>query len=382
MKVVLVSRFPADTDNPRGGVETATLALARGLVTEGIELHIVTIESGINSEQTENQEGITVHRLPRSGWPMFADVFGGPSIKRLNQRLSALQPDVVHYHETWGFSAPRCGFPAVFTVHGFDSLNLPTERPPFWRARSLVWQMAEHRGLAPQRHIISIAPYVTNQISPHTNAHIYEIWNALSISNYEQPRDREGMRVLFLGWLNPRKNPLVLVKALPALAARFPDIKLELVGEASDEDYFTKLQQEITQLGVAEHVELPGRLPQSAVRDRLQKASVLVLPSLQENAPMVIAEAMAIGVPVVATNVCGIPDMIENNTTGILLDDPYDETEVAEAISRAIGDDTLNNTMGLAAVARANDLFHPKVVAARTLDVYRAAISDFGNESH
>ena len=166
MKVVLVSRFPSNIDQPRGGVETATVALAKALFSLGItDLHIVTIEKHLPEICIENHEGLTVHRLRRSRWPMILDAIVGPSVRILNQYLRKLEPTVVHYHETWGFSAPKCGFPAVFTVHGFDSLNLATEKAPFWRTRSKLWAWAESIGLQKQKHIISIAPYVHGAIN-------------------------------------------------------------------------------------------------------------------------------------------------------------------------------------------------------------------------
>ena len=69
MKVVLVSRFPSNIDQPRGGVETATVALAKALFSLGItDLHIVTIEKHLPEICIENHEGLTVHRLRRSRW--------------------------------------------------------------------------------------------------------------------------------------------------------------------------------------------------------------------------------------------------------------------------------------------------------------------------
>ncbi|MFT4713608.1 MAG: glycosyltransferase involved in cell wall biosynthesis, partial [Candidatus Azotimanducaceae bacterium] len=311
MKVVLVSRFPPNIDQPRGGVETATVGLAKALLQNGVtDLHVVTLEKAIINTSVEVHEGITVHRLLRSSFPMILDVLIGPTTNRLHQYLKTLNPTVVHYHETWGFSAPNCGFPAVFTVHGFDSLNLPTENAPFWRIRSALWNVAESIGLRKQKFIISIAPYVHDTIRAKTNAKIIDIWNSLSPVAYTIKRKEVQNTLLFLGWLNPRKNPHVIVEATASLIEKFPDIIVRLCGEASDPQYLTKITATISKLGLEKSVELPGRLNQSTVREELQSAALLVLPSFQENAPMVIAEAMAAGIPIVASNLCGIPDMV------------------------------------------------------------------------
>ena len=381
MKVVLVSRFPSDIDQPRGGVETATVGLAKALFSLGItDLHIVTIEKHIAETSIENHEGLTVHRLPRSRWPMILDAIVGPSVRILNRYLRQLEPTVVHYHETWGFSAPKCGFPAVFTVHGFDSLNLPTEKAPFWRTRSKLWDWSESIGLRKQKYIISIAPYVHHAISTKTNAKISDIWNSLNPLAYSVSRKEKRGSLLFLGWLNPRKNPLVIVKAAAKLIKKHPDLKVRLCGEASVPHYFKELQDAISDFGLTKCVEMPGRLNQSAVRKELSTAALLVLPSFQENAPMVIAEAMAAGIPIVASNLCGIPDMVEDGKSGLLLNDPTDADELVNTLDKLLSNDELRHCQGESAKYRAEQLFHPTSVASQTIEVYKQAVFDYSSK--
>ena len=381
MKVVLVSRFPSDIDQPRGGVETATVGLAKALFSLGIiDLHIVTIEKHIAETSIENHEGLTVHRLPRSRWPMILDAIVGPSVRILNRYLRQLEPTVVHYHETWGFSAPKCGFPAVFTVHGFDSLNLPTEKAPFWRTRSKLWDWSESIGLRKQKYIISIAPYVHHAISTKTNAKISHVWNSLNPLAYAVSRKEKRGSLLFLGWLNPRKNPLVIVKAAAKLIKKHPDLKVRLCGEASVPHYFKELQDAISDFGLTKCVEMPGRLNQSAVRKELSTAALLVLPSFQENAPMVIAEAMAAGIPIVASNLCGIPDMVEDGKSGLLLNDPTDADELVNTLDKLLSNDELRHCQGESAKYRAEQLFHPTSVASQTIEVYKQAVFDYSSK--
>ena len=381
MKVVLVSRFPSDIDQPRGGVETATVGLAKALFSLGItDLHIVTIEKHIAETSIENHEGLTVHRLPRSRWPMILDAIVGPSVRILNRYLRQLEPTVVHYHETWGFSASKCGFPAVFTVHGFDSLNLPTEKAPFWRTRSKLWDWSESIGLRKQKYIISIAPYVHHAISTKTNAKISDIWNSLNPLAYSVRRKEKRGSLLFLGWLNPRKNPLVIVKAAAKLIKKHPDLKVRLCGEASVPHYFKELQDAISDFGLTKCVEMPGRLNQSAVRKELSTAALLVLPSFQENAPMVIAEAMAAGIPIVASNLCGIPDMVEDGKSGLLLNDPTDADELVNTLDKLLSNDELRHCQGESAKYRAEQLFHPTSVASQTIEVYKQAVFDYSSK--
>lgn len=379
MKIAMVSRFPTDVDNPRGGVETATLGLYRAL--RGIdagEIHILALTKSVSEIQVEEFDGLTVHRLPRSKWPMFIDASWGPSTRLLKRYLAELKPDIVHFHETWGFAAPTYGLPTVFTVHGFDSLNLPAENSSGWWLRSKLWRVAERMAFRKQKYLISIAPYVRAQIEPLTKALIYDIWNSLGSAYFELERQEEKDNVLFLGWLNSRKNPLVLIKAAAKLVGKYPELRVFLCGEASDQSYYETLQAKVTELGLSRHIVMPGRLSQTKVKQQIQRASVMVLPSLQENAPMVIAEAMAAGVPVIATDVCGIPDMIEDNVSGLLLKNPHDPQELAEKIDRLLSSPKYRSSVSDRARQRARQLFHPDTVGRRTLEVYNEVIDRTG----
>jgi len=372
----MVSRFPKDISNPRGGVETATISLAKALIENGaIDIHIITVEHKLDTAIQEDHAGINVHRLPRSRFPMFIDVFGGPTIRRLNDYIQNLSPDIVHYHETWGFSAKTAPCPSIFTVHGFDSLNIPTQKPRFWKTRSMIWRWAEKKGLKHQKHLISIAPYVKREIEKNSNAQIFDIWNSLVEDYFQLKRKPKNNSILFLGWLNPRKNPLSVIKSSIHLIEEFPKIQVELCGEASDAEYYQELKDTIARLSLEKHVFMPGRQSQEQVMEKLSTATMLVLPSYQENAPMVVAEAMAAGVPVVASNKCGIPDMIEHGKSGLLID-PDDEFELPNAIGALLRDSNLRNTIGEQAKIVAQNRFHPSSVAKKTTEVYTQVITE------
>ena len=374
LKIVFVSRFPKDIDSPRGGVETATVGLARAIQGIGVKhVHVVSLERDIASVVKETHENINVHRLGRSAWPMMIDVFCGPSTRTLRNYLNILEPSIVHFHETWGFGAPNCGWPNVFTVHGFDSLNLPTEKQPVWRLRSQLWKIAERFGLGHQKTIISIAPYVTRTISKLTSARIFEIWNSLDRSYFELKRNENVNEVIFLGWLNQRKNPLALIEATARLKDKYPQLIVSICGEPSDKTYAELLSKRIGELDLRSQVILTGRLSQSEVKKKVASASMLVLPSYQENAPMVVAEAMAAGIPVIASNLCGMPDMLEHNRSGILLD-PEDYVGIAEAMDSLLSDPKKRAAMGQAAREEAFRRYHPDSVAKATCKVYMDVI--------
>ena len=139
---------------------------------------------------------------------------------------------------------------------------------------------------------------------------------------------------------------------------------MHLAGEPSDAAYAETVRAAISRLGLADRVELLGRVSPERIRSELSAAAAFVLPSLQENAPMAISEALAAGVPVIASNLCGMPHMIVEGRTGYLVD-PQDVRGIADRLVRLLKDDRLQREMGEAAHAYALERFHPKAVAGK-----------------
>ena len=159
MKVALFSRYPEDSDYPKGGIESVTVVLVRALAQlSDMEVHLITLERN-QSEVTVEQDGnVTIHRLPDSRWPQILDIIAGPGKKRLVGYINDLKPDILHTHETYGLCLGNISIPHVFTVHGFDHANLIADSAKFATVRSRLWEYVEKQGLSKQSHIISISP--------------------------------------------------------------------------------------------------------------------------------------------------------------------------------------------------------------------------------
>ncbi|MDH5179694.1 MAG: glycosyltransferase family 4 protein [Gammaproteobacteria bacterium] len=376
MKIVIHSRFPSDVDSPRGGVETATLGLVRGLLSINAgDIHMVTMEQEIKQPVVESVMGVTVHRLPRGRTPLFLDLMMGPGKRQLENYIRSLNPDIVHYHETYGLCADLRDFPQVMTIHGFDSLNVVTEQKAFWRLRSKIWHWLEKRYVKRLKHIISITQYVRDEIEQLTDAQIYDIDNAINAKYFDLQRNEKPGRLFFAGWLNPRKNALGLINGFIKVIKSGRDGELHLAGEAKIEWYAKKIQDLIAEHQLHDKVKLLGRIPQTEVQRELTEASIFVLPSYQENAPMAIAEAMAVGVPVISSNLCGMPYMIDDKRTGFLVD-PDDSTALAAIINQLIDNPDLRNTISAAGRDEAYKRYHPDAVANKTLAVYKKIIAE------
>jgi len=159
-------------------------------------------------------------------------------------------------------------------------------------------------------------------------------------------------RVLFLGRLREKKGIFDLVRALPSILKRAPDTKFVLAGDG-DADAVRALAMS---LQVASAIQLPGWIDGVDKDNALAEADVLVLPSYFEGLPICILEAMANGVAVVATNVGGIPDVIDANVTGLLVN-PGDVQGLADAILALITDSELRARIREAGFDRVRDRY-------------------------
>ena len=376
MRIVMFSRFPADVDQPKGGVESATVGLVRGLSAEpGLELHVVTLERKLDRAAIEESPFATIHRLPGNRRPMILDVFGGPGRRLIDDYIVGLKPDIVHFQESYGLGGPYSDIPTVFTVHGFDSLNLVTERKYAWRLRAPLWKIAEKKGIRKHENIVSIAPYVTEKLVEESNAEITEIPNAISPEFFSVQNKPVPGRIFFAGWINSRKNVIAAIRATNKLLQQGLDVSLHIAGDVADQNYADRVTQLLNDLDLQSSVRMLGRIGHQELRRELTEACVFVLPSLQENAPMAIAEAMAAGVPVVTSNVCGMPTMVADGKAGFLIE-PNDIGFIAEKLGAILQDADLRSEMSRYVRNQAYETYHPDSVVSATLALYKKVIDE------
>lgn len=158
--------------------------------------------------------------------------------------------------------------------------------------------------------------------------------------------------VLFLGRLDARKSPDVLLRASRRVLACFPDTKIVFGGDGEVE----KNEALAAELGIADHCEFLGWV--SAVRreELFQRTAVYCLPSKNEGLPMSVLEAMAHGIPTIATAVGGVPQVIEDGVNGFLID-VDDEEALAERLSALLSTPNMRAEMGLDARRRIEQNF-------------------------
>jgi len=169
--------------------------------------------------------------------------------------------------------------------------------------------------------------------------------------------------ILYSGRLRTRKAVAVLLAAMARVLAAFPNCRLVIVG---DGEQGARVAAAVRERGLAHRVELAGALPRPAAMARLAAADVFCLPSIYEGLPLAILEAMAAGLPVVATAVSGNPEAVEDGVTGLLVP-PESATALADALIKLLADPERRRAMGEAARARVAERFSIDRIAAEHL---------------
>lgn len=174
--------------------------------------------------------------------------------------------------------------------------------------------------------------------------------------------------VLFAGRFRARKAVTVLVRAFAEVASAVPAARLVLAGDGEDR---TAVEAEIRRLGLGGRVERLGAVTREEVARRLRGAAVFCLPSIYEGLPLAILEAMAAGVPVVATAVSGNPDAIVDGESGWLVA-AEDSAALASALIHALADPAEARRRAAAASERFRERFEIGVVARSYLELLAA----------
>ncbi len=367
LTLAMVTPFPETPGFIRGGVESVACNLANSLCRIApIEVHILAPGRG-RTLVTEQRDDITIHWIPNSRLPGFLGYWSAFRMA-IHRRLHEIQPDLTHFQGVagWTLSYNR---PYVLTVHGISENDALFSQRAFSKCRSLLIGFIERRGRQNSPNTIIISPYVTEQLAGQIKGQLWQIENPISRELFEIERKPFKPHVLYVGRISKLKNVGGLLRAFRKVYEQIPDARLHLAG-GGDNPTVQTCESYVKQYGLERAVKFLGRVDRAALGNELAQAACLALVSHQETAPMIIAEAMAAGVPVVASDINGIPYMIEEGQTGFRVDQ-NDACHIATKLIDLLRDVPGNQTMGKRCREVARRRFHTDAVAAQTLNVYR-----------
>jgi len=342
------------------------------------ELHLLTYSDLVGYDQFAKIDQVHFHILKRPRMKYRLASFFMLDRAKFGARLRTIEPDIVHGHgtdSTYGYVTTRCGFPYIITIQGILSQILPT-----WKDRGVVDRMVsqlllgcEKKTIEEGKAFIANTAYVEEFVKEsNRQAEIYTIENVVQDIYFQANGQSFAATdyILFIGTISKSKGVEDLIRAFYAVKSAKPDLKLKIIGYG-DEEYFREvIVPLISSFDLTGSIEFCGKRPAAYIAKMLEQALCLVVPSHVEQAPQAIAEAMAVGVPVVATSVGGIPDMLEDGVTGVLCPAKCDR-DLAEKILLLANDRELCVKMGRSAKSVAAERYNSHRVALKLDAAYR-----------
>jgi glycosyltransferase involved in cell wall biosynthesis len=392
LRVAMIGGCLPDSAHIRGGVQAASAPLIKGLARiSGLELHVLLFRPfGWTGEDFFVQNGICVRLLPPV--PRYERLhFYRRYQEIIDKALSQIQPDVVHAQEASAnaYAALQSGFPTVITVHGIKGED--AKYCNSWKRRLRLYTDAiliERPVMRRIKYLVAISNYVTRYYSNtmRPDARLFFIPNAVEDLFFDAnsrgtdatPRQEPSRPiVLFAGRVTPLKRVLDLIKAFAQVVREVPGAELHIAGECETEpNYVNIVKDYIRKAGLSKNIHLLGEMTQEELSREYRACDQVVLPSAQENAPMVLAQAMASGKPVIASRVGGVPEMVGENGERGLLVNVGDIDALASAIVRLLEDTALSDRLGQAGYLYAQENYLIDQVALRTYDVYQAIAAE------
>jgi L-malate glycosyltransferase len=355
------------------GAERQALAQGTELARRGHSVLVVT-HSMPGVPPVECVRGIQVHRCIHSSkrGPLFAPSFVASAVRSL-RRLRP-QYDLIHTHQAL-WEAVASGAARSGIIRGAPTLVQPASSGYYGEAEEL----SRIRGAPLWRHLIlrndafvAISADIERQwlnlgVDPTT---MYRIPSGVDARHYAPGpgastiKLRPRPRVVFTGRLHPQKNLDVLIDAWPTVS-RTTGASLILVGHGPERE---RLQAKCEDLGIRESVQFLG--PVSDPADLLRAADVFVLPSVAEGMSNSLLEAMATGLPCVASDIGGNQDLLGGNEAGVLV--PPGSSELwSEAIRGLLHDPERRERLGKLARARIEAEYSLETVVSRYVALYR-----------
>jgi len=365
----------------RGYGMTGAVSVDRNILKEltllGVKCDIILPEGHVLGEN--NVKGWTIHtvRIPHRSFMAY----NAARVVRFPRTVYSIYKhhgfDLLRVHsffssnlETlWIKIRYRLPVPIVVHFHHFDTHPLrrfiakTTMRcceAVITCSRAAKQDIVKYLGISPQKiHVV----YHGIERRFHSKPINTQLLHQLGCSSDEQI-------LLFVGNLEPRKDPLFLLDVLMDLLTAKRRVKLILCGTGP---LLGTIRQRVSQLGLNNYVILTGTVPEHLMPDYYNIADVFVFPSTLEGFGLVIGEAMSCGKPVVALNTSAIPEVVEDGMTGFLVK-AGNKSEFVQKVLLLFDNKRLRTEMGARAIERVERLFRWERAASETLKIYQQII--------
>lgn len=410
MKILQVNKFLY----PKGGAEVVCLSLTAALRERGHEVRLFGMSDPRNPESPDadcypaNMDYHASRGLGRKAGEAMRTIYGLEARRGMEEQLRRFRPDIIHAHNIYHQLTPsilgparRMGIPVLLTLHDYKPLCpvytflrdgevcercLGKAPWPLLAGRCkdgdpvastvLFVEAMLHRMLGSYRRGVTLFTSPSRFLRDKMIAggtppgRVEFLPNALPLPaeildrDWEPPAGGEAPRLIWVGRMSHEKGLSTLLRATAACRTPF---RLQLVGDGPEE---TALRELADGLELGEKVEWLGRRSRDEIPGLLAGSAGSVLPSeWYENAPLSLLESLALGRPVIASDIGGIPDMLRDGATGWLYP-AGDRDALSRALDRWARSAEERGKRGLAAYEDARKRYHPDVITDRTIELY------------
>jgi glycosyltransferase involved in cell wall biosynthesis len=391
-----------------GGAEILAGDVAAGLERLGHEVIVLTSSYGLSRPERDGQIWRTLQPAPpvyfdrqRSFWSQlnqpinyYRRYHNAANARKLREVVAATSPDILYIWEITGIGVnsllkvlPELKIPIVFHLGSYWLLYARSPETEQSRLHSR-WLKQRLIGSVPEltwTSLIAVSATVKREymLAGFDPKRIEVIYNGIDPRFLTLPRSasnkEEAFQLLFVGRIRIEKGILVILKALDLLMHEFntsmdlPPLHLHIFGDG-DETYISELQTFLREKGLTDIVTFHGKVPQDELIQYYDRCEIMLVPSLwQEPFGLVVAEAMARGLPVIASSVGGPAEIITHEKNGLLVE-AGDERALALAISQLINNPDKRKRFGQAARSTVQERFVIEENASRVEQHLQRAI--------
>jgi len=360
MKIAICLQYPIDL---RGGVSVLVETLLRELAARGHEIVLVSPDT------EESLRGLEAGKWIRQHIHFTPEQNSATDSKRLAEQIATARVDIAHFHSggafVWGgrffchspiIHLDRLGIPCVSTVHlvvGLFEGYCGPQKPAWFKALLLPpsW-LGKMRQLRHVRREITVSQHDFQKLRrwyfPFRSKFVQIYHSRLGRAPEYFQAPKRGKIILNAGHIAWRKGQVVLAEAFAQIAPRHPEWILQLAGHDADGVSVQQIRRLIKERGLEGRIFLLGE--RTDAFDLMSRAAIYVQPSFQEALGLALQEAMFAGCACIGSRAGGIPELIQENKTGLLFE-PGNITQLAAVLEALIADEARREDFGRAAAA-------------------------------